>query len=177
MRKLFGGILSLTLMVSAILLPILAYYAHEAQAKVDYLSRQRQLLKTDISRLNPRYRKLEQVRHYVDRTTLFTQRAHTAGLSPKAWDRHRVSFKDREVPFRELGWLSANTRPGTNYYFIPKSLEVKTPNADDWKTREVTDQGIENLKHVLVSLEGEYWVRDPMSDETTLSALKAGGQP
>ncbi|MBF0455506.1 MAG: hypothetical protein HQL72_11910 [Magnetococcales bacterium] len=162
MRKLFGGVLSLVLIGAALLLPTLAYFAHDAYGKLAYLERQRYLLKKDVSRIIPRQRQIRVAKNYVDETSRFTQSAHTVGLTPEAWDMHKVSFKKRIVPFRELGWLSANTRPGANYYFVTQSLEIFTPDAGDWQVRELSDQSVDNLDHVLVTMEGEYWVRDPL---------------
>ncbi|MBF0186393.1 MAG: hypothetical protein HQL50_00535 [Magnetococcales bacterium] len=164
MRKLFGDVLSMILIVAALLVPYLAYRAQSAHARLSLLEAQHRQLQRDYAQINPRQQQMKIARHYLNRTDSFTRRAQAAGISPKAWDRHLVTFKDRQVPFRELGWLSANTRPGKNYYFIPKVLDIRAPNSEDWKVKEVTDRGIKNLQHVLVSLEGEYWVRNPVAD-------------
>lgn len=164
--------------ILAVLFLVSGWYASRSYSQYRINVKKLDILRSQERHIKKRIKTFDEKKAVLAQVNDFVKRAGQWGVAPKNWDGFKVNLQDTGMSFSAFQDLldQANTRP--EYYFIPKSLWVRTGNGpplfasesniptkkNEQEADPVSGSGNAVDSDVMVSLEGRFLVRHNRGD-------------
>jgi len=113
--------------VAALGFPVAVYNAVTSYHHLSDAKAQLKVLQMHDSQMMEFRQELSRYQLYQDRAQRFLKKAKALGIVPQVWDSRAFSVEGRMVSYQGLSSYIRSANHGLNYYFIPKKLELQTP--------------------------------------------------